>query len=645
MQMMKKLPLFFFFVFLCSQAIAQLCQGSLGDPIVNISFGAGNNPGAPLAAAATGYQYVTNDCPNDGFYTVRNNTTNCFSNTWHSLINDHTGDANGYFMLANASIQPSAFYVDTIRGLCGNSTYEFAVWAMNVIKPTSCNGSTIEPNISFTIEKTDGTILQTYNSGNIAPTASPVWKQYGFFFTSPVAGSDIVIRMFNNASGGCGNDIALDDITFRPCGPKLTSSITGQTNNKADICEGASAVFTFNCTVSAGFMNPVFQWQQRFNNNAWVDIIGANTTSYTANFIPTNAVGVYEYRLGVAEAGNLGFPQCRISSEPATVTINANPVAAALNDGPVCANSILTLTASGGSQYTWTGPNGFSASTAVATVNNFQPAQAGTYFVDVRSTAGCSNTASTDVMLKISPVAAVAFTDTAICLNDSIQLSASGGDTYNWFPAAALSANNIFNPKASPASNSRYGVSVTNTVGCKDTAYVNVNVFTKAIANAGPDKTIIKGRSVILSGTVQGSYSSVTWSPGTGINNTGILQPVANPAADAMYVLTVQSNNSCGISSDTVLVKVYQDVYIPNAFTPNNDGLNDFWIIPAFDAYPDFKLQVFDRYGKIVFENSKIPKSWDGRYKSKLLPAGAYVYVIKLNETDQLLKGTVLIIQ
>ena len=114
--------------------------GSLGDPLINITFGAGANPGPPLTAATTGYQYLAADCPNDGFYTVRNNTINCFSNSWHSLRADHTGDPNGYFMLVNASIQPSVFYLDTVKGLCTNTTYEFAAWIANVLKSTACNG-------------------------------------------------------------------------------------------------------------------------------------------------------------------------------------------------------------------------------------------------------------------------------------------------------------------------------------------------------------------------------------------------------------------------------------------------------------------------------------------------------------------------
>ncbi|RYF92956.1 MAG: gliding motility-associated C-terminal domain-containing protein, partial [Chitinophagaceae bacterium] len=194
---------------------AQLCQGSLGDPIVNITFGSGANPAPALKAATTTYQYLASDCPGDGFYTVRNNTISCFGNTWHSLNSDHTGDPNGYFMLVNASFQPSAFYIDTVKGLCGNTTYEFAAWIANVLKPTSCSPNPIHPDLTFTLERTDGTVLQTYKTGAITTTPFASWKQYGFFFTMPANASEVVVRIFNNAQGGCGNDLALDDITFR----------------------------------------------------------------------------------------------------------------------------------------------------------------------------------------------------------------------------------------------------------------------------------------------------------------------------------------------------------------------------------------------------------------------------------------------
>jgi len=278
--------------FLSLNVYAQLCQGSLGDPIVNITFGAGSNPGSSLTAATTAYQYVSNDCPNDGFYTVRNNTGNCFGGTWHSLTADHTGDANGYFMLINASVQPSAFYLDTVRGLCSSTTYEFAAWVMNVLRPFACNANGNQPNLTFSIEKKDGSLLQTYNTNNIPTQGSPNWQQFGFFFTTPQGVSEIVLRIYNNSQGGCGNDLALDDITFRPCGPQIQSAISGYPSATVSYCEGTARSFTFTSTVSAGFNNPSFQWQQSINAGPWTDIPAATTTSYIKKIPSTTIAGI-----------------------------------------------------------------------------------------------------------------------------------------------------------------------------------------------------------------------------------------------------------------------------------------------------------------------------------------------------------------
>jgi len=213
----------------CFFSSAQLCTGSLGLPIVNKTFGSGSNPGAPLLAASTNYQYVSTDCPNAGIYTVRNNKAGSFGNSWHNLNSDHTGDPGGYFMLVNASVQPGAFYLDTVTGLCSGTTFEFAAWVANVLRTSACGGNGITPNLSFSIERTDGTVIQTYNTGSIATLASPVWQQYGFFFTTPVGVTTVVLRIVNNAPGGCGNELALDDIKFRTCCPLLNPAFTGYT--------------------------------------------------------------------------------------------------------------------------------------------------------------------------------------------------------------------------------------------------------------------------------------------------------------------------------------------------------------------------------------------------------------------------------
>jgi hypothetical protein len=167
---------------------AQLCQGSLGDAVANITFGSGPNAGPPLSSSITNYNYSSRDCPDDGYYTIANSTNNCFDNTWLTVSEDHTpGDNSGYMMVVNASFNAGDFYVQEVSGLCGGTTYEFAAWLINVIRPAAaCGGNAIRPNITFNIETTSGEILQTYSTGDIEATNSPLWKQYGLFFYYPV---------------------------------------------------------------------------------------------------------------------------------------------------------------------------------------------------------------------------------------------------------------------------------------------------------------------------------------------------------------------------------------------------------------------------------------------------------------------------
>ena len=628
--------------FIClSDLDAQLCQGSLGDPIINITFGAGANPGASLKAATTSYQYLAADCPNDGSYTVVNKTISCFGGTWHTLSADHTGDPNGYFMLVNASFQPSAFYIDTVKGLCGNTTYEFAAWIANVLRSSSCNLNPIHPNLTFTLEKTDGTILQSYNTGSIVTQFVPTWQQFGFFFTTPANVSNIILRIFNNAQGGCGNDIALDDITFRACGPQLAASIAGSASSTVTICEGTARSFNFICNVSAGFNSPSFQWQQSNDGNTWTDIPGAATTSLTRNFTSTASPGKYIYRLSAAEAGNMNSPQCRVASDPLTIDIGAIPESNATSNSPVCQNNLLELTASDGALYQWTGVNNFSATGSPVSFNNAQPILSGKYYVQVTSDKGCKKLDSVIAVVNPKPVAGVLFSTVTICEKENIQLESSGGESYQWIPANGLSSAVIPDPVASPADTVDYSVIVFNEFACSDTALVTVNVVEVPHADAGSDKWIIEGTSAQLSGNATGQNISYSWLPAVFINNAQSLNPVVTPPRDTNYVLKVVSGEGCGFATDTMHVFVYKDVYVPNAFSPNNDGLNDTWNIPVLSAYPEFDLTVYNRYGQVVFQNKNTNRPWNGKFKGELLPVGVYVYVIDLKAEKRILKGTV----
>ena len=608
-----------------NECMAQLCQGSLGDPVVNITFGHGANPGPQLSAATTNYAFISGDCPNDSFYTVRSNTTACFGNSWHSLTQDHTGDGNGYFMLVNASFQPSDFYVDTVTGLCPNTTFEFAAWITNVLKPSACSSNGIKPNLTFTIETTTGSVLQTFKSGDIYADNSPVWKQYGFFFKTPPDVNDIVVRIRNNAPGGCGNDLALDDITFRPCGPMVTVAIPGETTGTKSICYDDATPYTLKASVSDGYANPAYQWQVSTDNINWTDIAGATTTTYKRT---QTVIGKYYYRLAVAEAGNITSPKCRIVSNTILFDVQGKPVTTAGSNSPACESSTLTLTATGGVTFQWTGPNNYNGTGSPANITNASLSAAGKYYVTVTSSAGCVQQDSVTVVIIPKPHVD-AGASAGICEGESITLNGSGGTVYLWQPATGLSATDIPNPVATPADSIVYTLTVKDDASvCSAVDSVAINVYRKPTANAGADKVMIEGQSVKLTGIVSGTLIDYNWTPVVYINNAAALTPVVSPPRDTTYTLHVVSQAGCGTATDNVFIKVYKKVIIPNAFSPNKDGINDTWNIIALDAYPNAVLTVFNRYGKAVFTSQGSYTAWDGTYNSSPLPVGTYYYVI-----------------
>ena len=642
---MKKLIFTKYFcviVLLWQTATAQICTGSLGDAVVNVTFGAGANPGLPLPSNTTTYQYISNDCPSDGSYTIINNTQNCFSNSWQTLTEDHTpNDVNGYMMLVNASITPGDFFVDTVRGLCANTTYEFGAWITNVLLPTACSPSPIHPALKFNIETINGTVLGTYLTGNIFETDRPVWKQYGLFFTTPVNTNTVVIRLTNNAPGGCGNDLALDDITFKPCGPIITAGSLLTNLADIDVCNTNVQPIVLSATIGTGFNTTAVQWQQSTNNGqSWTDITGATTNNYT---FTNNTIGKYLYRLTAAEGTNILINNCRVASNAITITVHGQPSITITGIDTACERKTIALTANGADRYEWIGPSNFTwlqSSFTLIAQNNI----AGLYTVTGTDVFGCSNVASKIVTVKPTPIASIIDT-VRICKGDSVQLLLTGGIQPNWLPTAGLSASNIPNPIASPILTTTYFVTYSGSNGCTAMDSVVLQVLQKPIISAGPDKTIIKGQTALLEGSIENNTISYYWQPSTHLNNALLLQPISSPTQDVTYFLHASSTIGCGSTIDTMQVKVFTDIYVPNAFTPNDDGTNKTWNIAALAAYPTARVMVYNRFGQNIFASKSNNNAWDGTYKGLPVPAGVYVYFIEFKGKRPNIKGTITVLR
>lgn len=643
-----RLLLFLFLITIGLQTRAQtVCTGSLGDPVINQDFGSGGNPGAPLPATVTDYTYTTDACPPDGSYTIASRTAGCFSSSWHTVLQDHTGNPNGYMMIINASNNPGRFFSQrtTVGALCQNTTYEFSAWIMNLILPSSCGGASSKPNITFIIETPSGTPLQTFRTPDIQPTSAPLWVQQKTFFTTPAGVTDVVVRMINNAPGGCGNDLLLDDITFRACGPVVQAGFAGQISvSEQNVCENQPANYTITANPSSGYSNPAYQWQQNLNNGAgWADIAGQTGISLNVVY-PSAQLGSYQYRLGVAESANIGSLNCRVYSNAVTINVTAYPSVPFINPIAVCEGEVLTLAATGGATYLWEGPGLAPTTQNPVNIPNASVANGGRYTVTVTSAAGCQTIGYADVTIMPKPVIVISGTQD-ICRGSSTSLSALTEDalSYRWSPAVGLSDATMGSPVASPTVSTLYTVTVTGSNGCTNTAQVQVNVIDLPVADAGGDKKIFQGQSVQLDGSATGNILSYTWSPADYLDNPNSPTPVATPVEDITYTLTVVSANNCGTAQSDVFVRVFKKIVIPNTFSPNGDGINDIWNIEALETYPLSNISIFNRGGKQVFNQNGYSKPWTGMLNSQPLPAGTYYYVIDLKNDTPPLSGWVLI--
>jgi len=638
-------PLTALFLLLATFVRAQTCNSGLGDPIVNLTFGAGANFGPPLAAGITNMQYQAQGCVLDDAYEIVNSMSNCYSGDWLTVTADHTGDPNGYFMLIGASHQASDFYVQTVTGLCPSTHYQFAAWILNM----ASHSGEILPNITFNIEKTDGTVLQSLTTGDV-PVTNPVnWNQYAFYFTTPPGVSSVVLRMRNNAAGGYGNDLAIDDITFRTAGPSVNISINGYPGDAVTLCADPANSLQLQGTVGSCYANTVYQWQQSSDNGqSWNNIPGAVSTTCSAG--TTNAGDVL-YRLAAAEAGNIGISTCQVVS--ASDTVRILPVAypaitirtdtLTICDGAPVSFSATVVDGGPGPLYQWM-VNGSPAAGSGPQFSSNVLSAGDEVSCLLTSDAACLNTAAAlsnkltmNVLPNVTPSVMIAASGNGICADSLVVFKATLTDAgphpdYQWTvngePAGAktlqFSSNHWNNGDV-------VSVDLTGSLPCSLPATansINMTVYPLPTIRLTPDTVIKGGTSMQLDPQIGGAIAWYQWTPTERLDNPLIADPIARPVTTTTYSLKVTSVNGC-IASAKEIVNVFYDLAMPSAFTPNGDGRNDRFRIPPGIPVTIFRYAVYDRWGGRVFEAVNSNAGWDGTRGGTLQPAGTYVWMIE----------------
>ena len=313
--------------------------------IICETFGAG--PRGPLAQGLTNFAYRATGCPDDGEYNLQDTVSSeCHGQAWHQVREDHTpNDVRGNMFVVNASFQPSEFFSQKATGLCPGITYEFSLWVLNlnrVFQPGACDDYSLRnPIIAMRIEQPDGTLIKEVVQPAVPRTTSPVWVPLTMQFSIPTSSNDIVVKLVNKGLGGCGNDLVIDDIGFRPIHPDLSIQFSGQAGAQTTVC--ASSRLTLTIGASVGYPNPVYQWQQSVDNVNWTAVPNAGRATCTID--PVRAGRTY-YRLRNTQPINadaVGRAQC--SAESNVLIVDGKPVASFSlgNDLTLCEGTTQVL--------------------------------------------------------------------------------------------------------------------------------------------------------------------------------------------------------------------------------------------------------------------------------------------------------------
>jgi gliding motility-associated-like protein len=457
-------------------------------------------------------------------------------------------------------------------------------------------------------------------------------------YSIPISYSATVIENCNQT------EYATLNVLVKP-GPVADFSISAQQ------CLSDTVRFTGTTSTQNGLFN--------YTNHLWN--FDDATTQSTINAKKRFATaGNHDVRYRVyADNGCIGD-----TTKTITITNGTGPQIAFTINGKTCVDSTLTFTSAippaANTTYWWDFGDG---QTTTSTTNTILHAYAATATNRVvRHTATITGGCSPDTVQQTIPSifanpAAIAFTTTGdtLCINKPIQFavaSTTGVNNWNWnFGNGTGAQTPPFVYTYSTAGTFNIALTITNTNGCGSPASTStITVSPNPVLNAGPDKYIAVNSSITLDATLTNAAAYIiNWTPAATLNNQSTLNPVSTPPDLNAITYTIQVTNSTSLctASDKVIITPISKLYIPAAFTPNNDGKNDKWEILGLALYPDAVVTIFNRWGEKIFETKNyISNPWTGFYKGQKQPIGSYVYFIQLNDDlKQTLKGTITIIQ
>ena len=427
--------------------------------------------------------------------------------------------------------------------------------------------------------------------------------------TSAYAGTWIAVA--TNANG-CTSDTARTTVVVNPAVSPTTTINSSATN----ICTGTLVSFT--ATTSNPGNSPAYQWLLNGQK------VGTNSPSYSSSSFVNND------SISCVVTFNLPCGSSSATSNTIVLHVSARVTPTFDTIGPLCQNSIppaLPVTSKEGITGTWI-PASINTSVLGSTTYTFTPS----------ATDSCSTPASINITIASSIAPTFPTVSDSYCQNDTTttlpQISKEGIHG-TWSPSSINTTDlgravYTFTP-------------VAGSCGIALQISIVVNPLPGLIME--PDTTIAPGTSTTLNPSVTGNIVTYQWSPSTGLNDPTVKNPVASPSVTTVYTLNITDDKGCE-ASGSVKVTVAggtSKISVPNAFSPNGDGINDTWVIPNLSAYPGVTVDVYNRYGQLVFHSENNNKNWDGTYNGKPLPMATYYYIIDPKNNEKKIAGSVTI--
>ncbi len=609
-----------FLVFIVASYVqAQVCDGNLGENIFESGdFGSGednilqNDPNL-----APGYMYTTQMPPQDGYYTISNNIDEWPNAFGWARIEDNSSDPDGYMMIVNASNEPGLFYNEIVEDLCDNTLYEFSLDIYNLINQGT---NLILPNVSFLING-----VEQFATGDVPE--NNIWTTYGFSFITEPGQTTVTLSLRNNAPGGQGNDIALDNISFRPCGDEALIL----PDNVENICN-EEFPFTLSATVIGNvYDTPAYQWQQSFDmGETWENIMGANSAEYQLMEVGSE-FNYYRYYLANGSE-NLGNQNCRIVSN--VKVLQSVPKVFSFSD-TICA----------GGEYRF---------------GNTELTMGGIYVDSLVNEFGCDSIVTLTLeILSDTGISADFIVENPLCAEDesgsiAIENIINATDPFTiTFNDDILSDSSIGNL---PVGN--YNFEIIDERGCTLDTIISLSPSVPLLLDIGDDRIITIGDNIVVEPDVNRDVVNYFWEPSDLFDcDAACSQLEYVPLSTTLIRLRVEDANGC-TATDSLWVRVEEEaieIFVPNVFSPNNDGNNDVFFIQSNEGdLPIRAFHVFDRWGNKVFSQLNFMANdpvygWDGMFNNKKASSGVYVFLVEYEDntsnTDGLYKGEVTLLR